>query len=169
MAPRTRPAAAIALAMLLALGACGGSGADSDGAAEQVAQPYPPATYIDDNALFDDALQAELGERLAALHAATGHELRVATMLTLDGRPVDEVAQAYIAERGIGHSGALLLIATADEELGLVPAPGAEPWLDPAFRTETEALITTHFDDNDMPGGIRAALGAVEARLAPAE
>lgn len=163
MALRTGAAAA-ALAALLALGACSGGGGETDGS-ETVAQPYAPETYIDDNALFDAALRGELGERLATLHAETGHEVRIATMLTLDGRPVEEAGQDYIAERGIGEGGALLLIAMADEELGLVPAPGAEDVLDPAFREEVETVTTRHFDDNDMPGGIRAALDAIETRL----
>lgn len=129
------------------------------------AETRAPEAYVTDIGLFDEALNAEVRERLVALHGETGREIHIVTMLTTDERPIGEVAAEMIGERNIGESGALILIALADEQLILQPAPGAEAF-DASLRQAVERALIDGLDGNDVPSGMAAALDLLDEGLA---
>lgn len=162
----------VAAGAVLALAACssGEAGeAEAEAAAEQgaadAAESAEPIQYVKDIGLLEDGFGETLNARLAAFHEESGHELRIAVILTTDDQDIEEKAAEMIESNGIGDDGALILIAAADEQIGIVPAPGAAAALDAEFTDATEAAMAARFDAGDVTEGFNGAVDAVIARL----
>ncbi len=132
--------------------------------AEETVETRPAADYVSDIGLFDEELTAEITGRLQALHRDSGHEVHIETMLTLDDRPIEEVAAEMVTERGIGENGALLLVVLADEALILQPAT-PDGAFTASLREEAEAAMRGGLDGNNVPQGTRRTLEILEERL----
>ncbi|WP_299321497.1 TPM domain-containing protein [Parasphingopyxis sp.] len=161
------------IAASLALVGCGApdSGdAPEDAATEDAATEAPdfepnPGGYIQDIGLIEGEMNTELSERLIGFHRESGHEIHIAVILTTDGEDVTERAAAMIGDRGISENGALILIALADETIGIAPAPGAAEALPPDFVDTVEAEMGRRFDAREIREGLNGALDALFARL----
>ena len=156
----------------LALGACSDSGdavaddiAAPDEAAEDAGQQAEPIEYVKDIGLLEDGFGDTLNARLAAFHEESGHEVHMAVILTTDGQDIEDKAAEMIAERNISDNGALILIAAADENIGIVPASGTANALDSAFTDATEAAMAAQFDAGNINDGFNEAVDAIIARL----
>jgi len=157
----------------IALVACGSSEADEanaeapaaeEGAASS-AEPAEPIEYVKDIGLLEDGFGDTLNARLAAFHEESGHEIRIAVILTTDDQDIEEKAAEMIASNGISDNGALILIAAADEHVGIVPASGAAAALDDAFTDAAEAAMAAKFDAGDVTDGFNGAVDAIIERL----
>lgn len=134
-------------------------------AEEGAAGAAEPIEYVKDIGLLEDGFGDALNERLAAFHAESGHELRIAVILTTDDQDIEEKAAEMIAANGISNDGALILIAAADEHIGIVPASGTADLLDAEFTDATETAMAAQFDAGDVTSGFNGAVDAIIARL----
>lgn len=167
----------ISVSTALALAACSGGDANetsgeaatseegSQDSAEAAARTTEPIEYVKDIGLLEDGFGDTLNARLAAFHEESGHEVHIAVILTTDDQDIEEKAADMIAERGISDNGALILIAAADEHIGIVPASGTAATLDAEFTDATEAAMATKFDDGDVTDGFNGAVDAIIERL----
>ena len=156
----------------LALAGCNDTGeaiADETVATEDTAsgdaQSAEPIEYVKDIGLLEDGFGDTLNARLAAFHEESGHEVHMAVILTTDGQDIEDKAAEMIAERNISDNGALILIAAADEHIGIVPASGSANTLDSAFTDATEAAMAAQFDAGNINAGFNEAVDAIIARL----
>jgi uncharacterized protein len=91
-----------------------------------------PAGYVSDFAgVVDEASHQRLEAYCASLEQTTGVQLAIVTVPSLDGEPVDQVANDLFRKWGIGQkgkdNGALLLLAIADRRSRLELGYGLEP------------------------------------------
>ncbi|MGJ8537385.1 MAG: TPM domain-containing protein [Parasphingopyxis sp.] len=162
----------VAAAAILALAACSSgeageaeAGAAAEQSAAEAAELAEPIDYVKDIGLLEDGFGETLNARLAAFHEETGHEIRIAVILTTDDQDIEEKAAEMIESNGMGDDGALILIAAADERIGIVPAPGAAAALDAEFTDATEAAMAARFDAGDVTDGFNGAVDAIIDRL----
>ncbi|MEM8697379.1 MAG: TPM domain-containing protein [Pseudomonadota bacterium] len=155
----------------MALAACN-SGEGESGAAEAAtpeegaeADAAEPVEYVKDIGLLEDGMGEELTARLAAFHGESGHDVHIAVILTTDNQDIEERAAEMIGERGISANGALILIAAADENIGIVPAPGVADAMPRDFTDATEAEMARNFDAGDITDGFNGAVDAIIERL----
>lgn len=163
----------IAAGTALTLAACSGEvtgDADTaEAATDEAAAPEEAGTetieYVKDIGLLEDGMGEELRARLAAFHEESGHEVHIAVILTTDDQDIEEKAAEMIAERGISDNGALILIAAADEHIGIVPAAGTSEALTREFTDATEAEMARRFDASEVADGFNGAVDAIIERL----
>ncbi len=99
-----------------------------------------------------------LNERLAAIHAETGHVIHVATLASIGERDVRAVGQEMLDGSG---ADVLILVAPSDQALTIVGEG-----LDDEFVVQTGGAMVARFREDDMAGGINVAIDAVANRLA---
>lgn len=136
-----------------------------ESADEDSASPAEPIDYVKDIGLLEDGFGETLNARLAAFHEESGHEIRIAVILTTDDQDIEEKAAEMIVSNGISDNGALILIAAADEHIGIVPASGTAAALDAEFTDATEAAMAAKFDSGAITDGFNGAVDAIIARL----
>jgi uncharacterized membrane protein YgcG len=137
--------------------------ADED--AENASEQSGPIEYVKDIGLLEDGFGETLNARLAAFHEESGHEIRIAVILTTDDQDIEEKAAEMIVSNGISDNGALILIAAADEHIGIVPASGTAAALDAEFTDATEAAMAAKFDAGAITDGFNGAVDAIITRL----
>ena len=116
---------------------------------------------------FENQLEAELQ---TTAEASDGAEIAVATITTLDGDTVENVAQKIFDTWQIGKkhldNGVLLLVAVEDKKLRIHNGYGVEPVI-----TDAEAgriirnVITPEFKQNDYEAGIRQGVAAIQQQF----
>ncbi|MBL8177119.1 MAG: TPM domain-containing protein [Bryobacterales bacterium] len=111
--------------LLLALAAgCG---------AADFSQLHPQGHVSDFAGVLNPAHRAELERYCGRVQVLTGAELAMVTLPTLDGDPIEDVANALFRRWGVGKKGAnegvLLLLATRDRRMRLEIGYGLEPIL----------------------------------------
>jgi uncharacterized protein len=95
---------------------------------------YKPTGYVNDFAgAFDQQSKVRMESALRQLDRAAGVQISVVTLLTLDGDPVEDVANRLYREWGIGkketNEGALILLAVNDKKYRVEVGYGLEPIL----------------------------------------
>lgn len=91
-----------------------------------------PQGYVSDFAgVVDAASKAEIEAYCTRLDKATGAELALVTMTTLEGEPIEDVANTLYRQWGVGkkgkNEGALLLLVVQDKRSRLEVGYGLEP------------------------------------------
>lgn len=97
-----------------------------------------PQGYVSDFAGVVDAAAREALERyLKQLESATGAQIALVTLQTLDGEPIEDVANALFRQWGVGkketNEGILLLLAIEDRKSRLEVGYGLEPYIPDGF------------------------------------
>ncbi|MCX6625199.1 MAG: TPM domain-containing protein [Acidobacteria bacterium] len=97
-----------------------------------------PEGYVSDySGVVDEASRGQLERYGAALEQATGAQIALVTLPTLDGEPVEDVANALFRKWGIGKkgqdTGVLLLLVTKDRRSRLEVGYGLEPIMPDGF------------------------------------
>jgi uncharacterized protein len=97
-----------------------------------------PQGHVSDFAgAIDSRSRTEIEEYCAQVQRATGAEIAVITLDTLQGEPIEDVANSIFRRWGIGQKGAnegvLLLLATGDRRARLEVGYGLEPLLPDGF------------------------------------
>ena len=91
-----------------------------------------PQGYVSDFAgVIDPAAKQELESYCASVKAATGAEIALVTLPSLEGEPIEDVANVMFRKWGIGgkanNDGILLLLSIADRRSRLEVGYGIEP------------------------------------------
>lgn len=144
-------------------------------AATALAQPaFPPLTgrVVDEAGILDAALEQRLAGRFEAFERATGNQVVVATLRSLQGRTVEEFANLLHRHWRLGRAdeddGALLVVAPAERKVRIEVGYGLEGVLtDAAAATIVQSLVLPRFRAGDLPGGVEAGAGGILELLRP--
>jgi uncharacterized protein len=119
-----------------------------------------PQGYVSDFAgVLDPAAKAQLERYCAVVEKSTGAQMALVTIPTLEGEPVEDVANTLFRKWGIGKKGKdegiLLLLVIQDHRSRLEVGYGLEPILPDGFvggllRQIRPALRENHFSDAMM-------------------
>lgn len=128
-----------------------------------------PTGFVNDFAsVFTIEQKASLEQVLTENERATGNEISVVVVSSLDGDTVENYAEKLFQEWGIGKkgadNGALLLVAIEDRKLRIETGYGLEPTLTDAVSSRIiRNTITPQFKEGKYPEGIA---GGVEQMIA---
>ena len=129
------------------------------------AQTFPPLTgrVVDDARLLSDAQKVDITSKLAALEAGTGRQLVVATVPSLQGRPIEDYGYRLGRTWGIGQKGkddgVILLVAPTEHKVRIETGYGARVFLTDAVSSViVRDVITPKFKAGDMGGGVAAGV-----------
>jgi len=160
--PRARPASTIrrllgAGALLLALVA----------PARALDVPYLSGRVVDLADLLPPAAEQATTARLDALEKATGAQVVVLTIPSLDGEALEDyairVAETWKLGRKGVDDGVLFLVARDDRALRIEVGYGLEAKLpDITTKRILDELVVPHFRAGDFAGGIEAGVAAIE-------
>lgn len=130
--------------------------------------PAPNGPINDFANILDDATEARLRAIAEAVERETTAEIAVATVPSLQGASVEEVATRYFNTWGVGQqsldNGVLLLVAPNEREVRIEVGYGLEPILPDGLTGEIiRREILPKFKDGDYPGGIVAAVDRMGA------
>ena len=138
-------------------------------ACEGVPQLEQFGRLTDGAAMLDTRGQAQVTQALVDYEAATGRQLVVATVPTLDGRRVDNYARCLGDRWGIGDAqrddGVLVLLAKGERQMRIATGRGAETLL-----TDDEALaivkqMTPRFADGQYADGLLLGIDAIKDEM----
>lgn len=138
------------------------------------AEPVWPALtgrVVDGAGVLSQAAESDLDRKLAAHEQATGDQVVVATVPSLQGLSVEAFANRLFRAWGLGGAerddGLLLLIAPSERKVRIEVGYGLEGVVtDAASSIIIQSLILPRFRSGDLQGGIEAGVGAVLDLLA---
>jgi uncharacterized protein len=152
------------LGALLLLCACAGLAVDW--------KALQPQGYVSDFAgVIDDTSKRQLEAYGAIVERSTGAQMAFVTIRSLEGEPIDDVANTLFRAWGIGqkgkNEGILLLLSIGDRRSRVETGYGLEPILPDGFvgsvlREMRPALRESHYGEAMMAGG--QEMGATIAR-----
>jgi len=132
------------------------------------AQTFPPLTgrVVDNASLLDPATVQAITQKSEALERATGRQLVVATVPSLDGYEISDYGYRLGRAWGLGekdkNNGVLLLIAPNERRLTIQVGYGLEPVFTDALSGRIiRDVITPRFKAGDFPGGISAGVDEI--------
>lgn len=122
------------------------------------------------NVIPPDA-EAALTQKLDDLQRTTNHQLVVATIPDLEGRPIEDygyrLGRAWAVGLKDADNGAILIVAPNDRQVRVEVGYGLEPILTDAFSSlVVNNQILPRFKEGDLPGGITAGVDALAEQLA---
>ncbi len=132
--------------------------------------PYLSGRIVDEAGMVPPDVAQRLDEKLAALEKATGDQVAVLTVQSLDGEPLEDysmkVAETWKLGQKDKDNGVLLLIAKNDRKLRIEVGYGLEPQLTDAQAGRIiRNVITPRFKAGDFGGGIEAGVDAIAGTL----
>ena len=142
------------------------------------AQTFPALSgrVVDQADLLRPEQEIDLTSKLAALEAQTGRQFVIATVSSLEGRPIEDYGYRLGRTWAIGDKqkddGVILLVAPKERKVRIETGYGARVFLTDAVSSVIiRENILPRFKDGDMAGGIIAGAEAVIAtlQLSPAE
>jgi len=141
------------------------------------AQNFPALSgrVVDAADLLSPAQEAELTQRLEALEQASSRQLVVATVPSLEDRPIEDYGYQLGRHWKIGQSeannGTILLVAPNERKVRVEVGYGLEPIITDALSHQIiQQQILPRFREGDMAGGIIAGASELITQLgAPAE
>jgi uncharacterized protein len=137
--------------------------------AAHAAEPRVPALsgrVVDEAGLLAPATRERLSERLATHEQATGEQVVIVTLASLQGYPVEDFGYRLGRHWGIGekgkNTGALLIVAPRERAVRIEVGYGLEGRLtDATSRAIIEQDILPAFRRGDFEGGIVAGSAAM--------
>jgi uncharacterized protein len=137
------------------------------------APTFPALTgrVVDQAQMLSPQTEAALDGKLAALEAASGRQLVVVTLSSLQDLEIEEFGYQLGRAWGIGEAkadnGALLIVAPNERRVRVEVGYGLEPVLTDALSsTILQAQVLPRFRAGDMEGGVVAGTDAIIAQLA---
>jgi uncharacterized protein len=129
----------------------------------QAPVPSPNGPVNDFANILDDAAEARLRALIEAVERDTTAEIAVATVPSLEGSSVEDVATRYFNTWGVGqkalNNGVLLLVAPNEREVRIEVGYGLESILPDGLAGEViRRQVLPKFKDGDYPGGIADAV-----------
>lgn len=130
------------------------------------ALPRLTGRVVDEAALLSPGTRAELSSRLASLEKATGHQLVILTVRSLNGQTIEDFGLRVGRTWGIGRrgidDGVLLIVAPTERKVRIEVGYGLEKRLnDPLCAKIIRERITPQFARGDMSAGIVAGTDAI--------
>lgn len=126
----------------------------------------------DTAAMLDPGGQTKVAQALSDYETATGRQLVIATVPTLNGLRVDDYAHCLGNRWGIGdaqrNDGVLVLLAKDERQMRIATGRGAE-----ALLTDDEALgivkqMTPRFADGQFAAGLALGIDAIKTEMGSA-
>jgi len=134
--------------------------------------PIPALTgrVVDQAGILDPATIDAITQQAAGYEAATGRQLVVVTLPSLQGYPIEDWGLALGRGWGIGqkgkNDGVPLVVAPSDRELRIEVGYGLEGDLpDATANTIIQSEIIPYFKRGDMKAGVRAGVTAILGAL----
>jgi uncharacterized protein len=136
------------------------------------APTFPPLTgrVVDNANILSPAVEASLTEKLAGLETASGHQLVVVTLPTLQGLEIEDYGYQLGRAWQIGDKtrddGALLIVAPNDRKVRIEVGYGLEGVMTDALSSVIiQSAILPKFRAGDMEGGVVAGTDALLQQL----
>ena len=137
------------------------------------AQTFPTLAgepVVDAANLLDPAQEAALNAKLKAINAATGHQLAVATIPSLEGRDIADYGYRLLRTWALGtkekDNGAILIVAPNERRTRIEVGYGLEPVLTDAYSSVIiNSIIIPQFKTGNYPAGIDAGVDAIAAQI----
>jgi uncharacterized protein len=127
------------------------------------AQTFPPLTgrVVDQANLLSPEQELGLSAKLEALETQTGRQFVIATVNSLEGRPIEDYGYRLGRTWGIGDEkrddGVILLVAPSEKKVRIETGYGARVFLTDAVSSVIiRESILPRFKAGDFPGGISA-------------
>ncbi len=133
-----------------------------------------PQGYVNDYAgvLRREAVE-ELNEACARVEKATGVQMALVVLPSLEGEPVEDVANLLFRKWGVGqkqnNEGLLLLVAVRDRRTRLEVGYGLEPAIPDGYAGWLLREMRPALRAGDYRGALLAAVDALGARIAEAK
>ncbi len=133
--------------------------------------PGAPTGFVNDFAgILSAQTKTELEEGLKNFAAGGNPQIVVATVLTLNGDPIEDYANRLYREWGIGakekNNGVLFLIIPADRKMRIEVGYGLEGALtDIESKHIQDDIVRPLFKVNDFDGGVRTGVTAIKNAL----
>lgn len=132
----------------------------------------PAATgFLNDSAnMMSVPARTEIEAGLMSFREQTRHEIAVATIPSLEGEPIENVAVALFEKWGVGtadaDNGVLLLIARDEREIRIEVGYGLEGALtDIESKQIIDNVIVPLFQAGDIDGGVRQGVFAIQEAI----
>jgi uncharacterized protein len=127
---------------------------------------------VDEAAILDPAVEQRLSQQLEAFERATGNQVVVATLRSLQGTTVEDFANRLHRHWRIGRAGrddgALLVVAPSERKVRIEVGYGLEGVLtDAAASTIVQSLVLPRFRVGDLPDGVEAGVRGILELLRP--
>ena len=140
--------------------------------AAELAFPRLTGRVVDEAAILDPAVEQRLSQQLEAFERATGNQVVVATLRSLQGTTVEDFANRLHRHWRIGRAeqddGALLVVAPSERKVRIEVGYGLEGVLtDAASSTIVQSLVLPRFRAGDLPGGVEAGVHGILELLRP--
>jgi uncharacterized protein len=130
----------------------------------------PLQERINDRAeLLSSSTERALSDRLANYEKATGHQLALLTIPSLDGDPLEDFSIRVVEDWKLGKKGkddgVLVLVVSKDHKMRIEVGYGLEGELTDATAGRiVRDVMAPRFRNGDYEGGIAAALDAIMLR-----
>jgi uncharacterized protein len=156
---RRAPVARLSLVLALVLLAAGAAGA---------APEFPELTgrVVDGAGLLSPEAERRIAERLEAHERATGNQVVVVTLDSLQGYPIEDFGYQLGRHWGIGQkgtdNGAILIVAPGERKVRIEVGYGLEGELTDAMSSHIiQDVILPRFRRGDFEGGVEAGAAAM--------
>lgn len=164
------PAALLVLTFPLTACSAQDSAEAQDTAAPRNTGVRPSGPVSDRADILPEAAEATLDAKLRGYARRTGNTIVVASVTTLDGRPIENVALDTFNTWGIGdrstNRGLLVLVAPNERQMRIEVGCGLEkPISYDVAREIIEQQMVPPFRSGDFVGGIDSGVDALIARL----
>jgi len=132
--------------------------------------PQRSGRVVDQAGILSPSTREGLTEMLAQFEQATGKQVVVVTLRSLQGYPIEDFGYQLGRRWGIGqkgkNTGALLIVAPNERKVRIEVGYGLEGTLtDAASRIIIEREILPNFRNGDFNGGVVAGTAAIVALL----
>jgi uncharacterized protein len=133
--------------------------------------PTLSGRVVDDANILSPQVEAGLTTKLESLEKATGRQLVVVTLPSLQGYEIEDYGYQLGRAWGIGekgtNTGALLIVAPTERKVRIEVGYGLEPILTDALSSVIiQTAILPKFKAGDLEGGVTAGTDAVIQQLA---
>ena len=133
-----------------------------------------PQGYISDFAkVVDPRSREQLSRYCAAVEKSTGAQIALVTIPSLEGEPIEDVANTIFRAWGVGqkssNEGILLLLAIADRRSRLEVGYGLEPHLPDGFAGSVLREMRPALRENRYGEALIAAASIIGGRIAQAK
>jgi len=130
-----------------------------------------PQGYVSDfSGVVDAASRSQLERYGAELEQATGAQIALVTVPTLDGEPVEDVANSLFRKWGVGKkgqdTGIMLLLVTGDRRSRLEVGYGLEPIIPDGYAGELLRDMRPALRENRYGEALMVAAQAIGDRIA---
>jgi uncharacterized protein len=133
-----------------------------------------PQGYVSDFAgVIDQAGRARLDSYCAAVERATGAQIALVTISSLEGEPIEDVANTIFRAWGVGHkgkdNGIMLLLAVNDHRSRLEVGYGLEPIIPDGFAGSILRQMRPALRQRDYSDALAAAADTIGNTIAQAK